>query len=1280
MAAASLPRPGVQVVQQFRAQTPTIITPQLVPCVVGVCKQIIELLQADGAGGQVLNSDALIQMPAFFISKNAVGAPPVFTGLDTLRLSLSVNHAPAFQITFSDPSASGLTPATVVSQINAALTQLNVSSVVAKTLDNGDDPVEQFKLQTVGLGQFQSIYIDPLLTDDVVADAFGIGKGQTYVGLSDYNNLETVVPTESFPDPRGNLSELNFELDTVRVFLSTGSGVGVFEASRTESFLRSGVVEEPATFDSTLQTAPAITYPNDFWGKTLILTLNGGTAKTYTFPDLGLSPADADEVARLITAAFEGLTVTHDTGTLTWTTDALGGDAQIQVGAGTANTLLGLIGNENISGLSIRAVDDGNGDATTSLIEFDSEDFELSAQQGSLTGATSVNFSSLTAGKTLILSDGQQSQEVIFDGTETSVAGGDPDLKTRIEEIVGLSAGGRIEVSDAGAGELVLTNTPLFGDESLVKIIGGTALSALDEGTDPAVTAEGSQNLDPSTNAVATVGTVDLVDTNTDVYPMPAAGPGELSITINGDTWTSNAEADFAAFKTSFESAMTDVVVTRAGGTEGGLVITSSASPAGSTDSLAISGTAASLTYLGIQAETVTGVDKFPTVGTETFTVRADENADTPPADVQVTLSSETDFATLKSSIDAALAVVGITVSQGDNAGIVFTGTTTGRTGSIRFVDDGGGGLALLGLTEGIWYGGGENIYAGAEGRGRVHAPLPGDDIYIDGTYYATVNQVAPGGNSNQIKIDRQVVIDDTVGARWFIQAKDLDGPNSVTRPSGDLQVGLSGQAITKHSLMRDFAGEPVNTRAPLYLTYTAIRQDTTALAEDPGLLRFDDTIQLEEALAPISASNPLALGLFFSLINAPGVQVTGLGVDAVSADLPDGTVEAYTRAVEYLEGFEVYGLAPLTHDETVAQVFNTHVNFMSEPEQRGERVVMWNPNTPTHALDTLVGSGTNGDALTTFTFDTKIVNLSALVQNAGISPIGTIPADEGLYLDISQDDKRYSIKEISGSQVTVRVTAAEFTSGSNDDNYYAEGNLPLPLIQELFSVRIRGQELVTADGKPDRNAIAETVNALGLSFANRRFWMTFPDQCRATIEGLEQLIEGYYMNAATVGAIGQQPPQQSFTNFPIAGFTAVVGSNDTFSEPQLDVMAGGGAYIFIQEGDATPIFARMALTTDLTSIETRTDSVNKVVDFTAKFMRSSLRNFIGRFNITQGFLDTLGTTVQGLFGFLVETGVLIGGQLDNIIQDEDARDTVLIDTTLDVPIPCNYIKLTLLI
>ena len=41
---------------------------------------------------------------------------------------------------------------------------------------------------------------------------------------------------------------------------------------------------------------------------------------------------------------------------------------------------------------------------------------------------------------------------------------------------------------------------------------------------------------------------------------------------------------------------------------------------------------------------------------------------------------------------------------------------------------------------------------------------------------------------------------------------------------------------------------------------------------------------------------------------------------------------------------------------------------------------------------------------------------------------------------------------------------------------------------------------------------------------------------------------------------------------------------------------------------------------------------------------------------------------------------MLIGAHVNNIVQDTNAPDTVLIDITLDVPFPCNYIRLTLVI
>jgi hypothetical protein len=285
--------------------------------------------------------------------------------------------------------------------------------------------------------------------------------------------------------------------------------------------------------------------------------------------------------------------------------------------------------------------------------------------------------------------------------------------------------------------------------------------------------------------------------------------------------------------------------------------------------------------------------------------------------------------------------------------------------------------------------------------------------------------------------------------------------------------------------------------------------------------------------------------------------------------------------------------------------------------------------------------------------------------------------------LDIASDALNYSISSISGSFINIRIVG--FAPGTNDDGFYATTALntpPLPaqLIQEAFAIRIRGAALTLPDGRPDKNAIASAYAALSQSFGNRRFWNTAPDTCAATISGVEQLLPGFYMNAGIVGMIGQQPPQQSFTNFPMAGYTRVVGSSNYFSEQQMNIMAAGGTYIIVQDAPSAPLIARMALTTDLTSVETRTDSITKVVDFTAKFLRRGLKNFIGRFNITQAFLDQLGTVIGGLGGYLVEVGVLVGFNLNNIIQDEQAPDTVLVDVLIDPPYPCNYIRITLVI
>jgi len=566
---------------------------------------------------------------------------------------------------------------------------------------------------------------------------------------------------------------------------------------------------------------------------------------------------------------------------------------------------------------------------------------------------------------------------------------------------------------------------------------------------------------------------------------------------------------------------------------------------------------------------------------------------------------------------------------------------------------------------------------ASAVVNGSPFPPKVGDAVYGDGVFVGNIVAVAPGGNNTRLKLDREVGL--TYGASaMYIQAMKIISPLPADRPTPDLVIDLGGAVRIKHDVMRDTEGNPVTSIGQLIIAYKALRLDVTSSATNPALLSFADTKVLEETLNPINTDNPLALMLYFALINAPGVQVYGLGVDGTSASNPDGTPAAYAKALTFLEAKEVYALAPASQDPTVHQTFVTHVNSMSEPEAAGERVVLICPKMPDEALPTLVTSGTDGDStITVNEIDTKLATLAADLLSKGINPIGTIPVSERVYLDIAEDAKKYSIATISGTKVTVRVV---FAPGENDDQFYSTSSLPGDLISETFSINVRGAALVTPTGAPDYQAIAEQYQALGKVYGNRRVLMVAPENVGASIDAVEQLIPGYYVCAALSGMTGQLAPQQGFTNFPITGFTRVSGSNDAFSRKQMNVGAAGGTWWVVQEVAGAPLTTRHQVTTDLTSIETREYSITKVVDFCAKFMRGGLRNFIGKFNITTSFLDSLSTVVQGQLSFLTESGVLLGGDLNNIIQDENAPDTVLIDVTLDVPYPCNYIRLTLVI
>lgn len=603
---------------------------------------------------------------------------------------------------------------------------------------------------------------------------------------------------------------------------------------------------------------------------------------------------------------------------------------------------------------------------------------------------------------------------------------------------------------------------------------------------------------------------------------------------------------------------------------------------------------------------------------------------------------------------------------NGNNNLVLTSPTVEGGEESVIRIDATSTSLATLGLTAG-------------RSKGNAYAPAVGDQVYGDGLLLGTITEVAPGGNVSRLRLDTEYALTRT-WTNFFIRAMDLDGPSSATRPSSDLQIDTdSGEALFKHEFFRDNAGTPTQAiDLGVYLGYTALRRDVSAAGSNANLLRISDLTTLDDQLSPITPENPLGLGMYFALLNAPGLETFGLGVSADSVSEPFGTLGAWAEAFEFIESKDVYAISPLTHAIEVAELADAHVDAMSDPEVGLERCVFFNPSRPTRSANELVGSGSLGNSTGgVSTFDTGLANLPALLAAQGFAA-PPYDIDDRIFLRMEDDTNNYLITGVAGSVVTVSTGAlASGTSENNDDGFYFAGSSPAfpdPIVDRPFSVFVRGAPLA------NRTEEAIAYAAIPGGFKNRRMIFVTPDQAKATIDGLEQEIDGFYMCSALAGKTASKLPSAPLTEVGVQGFTGVIGATDRYGEIQYRIMDGGGLWNMYQESAGQAIKTRHQLTSDVSTIEKREFSILTALDFVAKFLRGALRNFIGSVNITANLLSSISTTLQGLGSFLTSQGVLGSFKVERLVQDPTQPDVLLLDLALGVLYPCNEIKVTLIV
>ena len=510
---------------------------------------------------------------------------------------------------------------------------------------------------------------------------------------------------------------------------------------------------------------------------------------------------------------------------------------------------------------------------------------------------------------------------------------------------------------------------------------------------------------------------------------------------------------------------------------------------------------------------------------------------------------------------------------------------------------------------------------------------------------------------------------------------------NGSGRPNPDFYIDASTNAVIlgANQLRNKTTGIPYSVEsafADLYIEYTALRKDVTASAKQPGIVSFGSITELEASIGPISTDNPLGLAAYMCMLNSPTSTISCLGIDETTVNAPLGTVNGYLKALELLESKEVYALAPITDDLYIQQLISTHVQLMSQPSERGERIALLWQAKPQRAVDTSIENG-SGDATQNGENNqlTLESNHSSAVISEGITDLTSIAVSQGLYLEVtttalgSTNVYKYSVSKLDGLTATLRVS---FASGENDDGFYSDSTFSgtESFASISYALRIRGSKLLIAGTTlPDYKKITETAATAASMFDHRRIFLLFGDSVDVSIGGVVTNIPGYYITPGLAGMIASQRPQQPFSNVVMTGYSKVYGTDDTYSENQLDVIADGGRYVL--KNLAGGIAARHQRSTSNASLEAQELSITKAIDFLAKGLREVNRVFIGKYVITPGFLDQLTMANEGYLK-RVENNVVRTAKLKSLLQSETAPDTVLIEVEVQPAYPCNKIRITI--
>lgn len=449
-----------------------------------------------------------------------------------------------------------------------------------------------------------------------------------------------------------------------------------------------------------------------------------------------------------------------------------------------------------------------------------------------------------------------------------------------------------------------------------------------------------------------------------------------------------------------------------------------------------------------------------------------------------------------------------------------------------------------------------------------------------------------------------------------------------------------------------------VSVSGQVYLSYNA-----RVISDTAQLIEMNSVQDAKDEFGVLEPENPLGFHTLMSLV--------GTDRTFYAMRVRDETIAAYESSLETLKtSDDAYYLVPTTESKTIQDLVTTHVNYMSEPEQRGERVMIASRGIPTYTTYVASAAFNAWPEAATTTLSVTTVQAAVIKPGHIFRPASsnTLTLSDGKVID--SIDVSWPVIDVAGTTVTMAG---------------ALGNPADRSITGAFTSRTyRG------------DFRARYVASLAEAVDNKRVIHVYPDQVKVDVTRVtasspnfvkttitqEETLDGTVAAAVLAAQASSLRPAQPMSGLQVAGINKVVGSNDNMSGDNLDVMAGGGNWILVNTRGGASVVTRHQLTTAVSDVNTREFSVVRAVDYAAKVFRAYLNPLVGKSIITDNFIKRVVKPVcHSAKESLIEAGVISQrSKILTISQDTSDPTRIVIEIDLEPLYPANYFTVKLFI